>query len=266
MPIASQYKFSILDESRFKEIDYEVMGAAYRIHNDLGCLFHEKIYKQELAGILRATMTCDLEVAVNVSYQEFFKPFYIDAVVQQGLICEFKVASQITAEHEAQLLQYMLLTGVSRGKVINFGGQSVEGKLISTQLTQDLRRKLVFNFDQWSPACHASNKFCRTVTELLQDLGGFLSVVLYYEAITCLLGGHENVVKTVALRGRHTPIAQQRCHLLDFSTAFKITAITSKDRCSSYRRQLKKFLVSTNLTAIEWVNLDHHNVSFETIK
>ncbi len=50
--IASEIKR--IDEQEFYEIDYQVTGLAYAIHNVIGRLWDEKIYQNELANRCRA--------------------------------------------------------------------------------------------------------------------------------------------------------------------------------------------------------------------
>lgn len=266
MPINTRYKLTALDEPQFQELDYAVMGVAYGIQNDFGRLFSENTYKQEMADRLVGILKCDLEERITVSHKEFVKTLFMDCVVEQGLICEIKVAIAITAEHEAQLLQYMMLTGASRGKIINFGESSVEGKLISTELTHALRRKLAFDFDRWICLDSESETFRQSLVLLIQEIGGFLTLSLYYEGITCLLGGQEKIIRPVQVLGNNRVIASQNCHLLNPTTAFKLTSLTSKAGINAFRTQLKKFLTRTDLDAIQWVNLNHHDVKFETVK
>ena len=263
MPIETRYLLTRLTEEQFKTIDFSVMGAAFETHNTFGRLFSENAYKQEMAE--RVALNCDLEEAITVSHKGFSKTFLMDLVVDQGLVCELKVSRAITAGHEAQLLQYMLLCEATRGKVINFGAASVEANLVSTTLTRDLRRKLSFCFQAWRDSSIEAQTMKETFIEFIQDIGGFLSLPLYYEDLTCLLGGHEKVVQSIKIHGTSKTIASQKCHLLTPTAAFKITAWTSQSAIDSYRKQLIKFLNHTDLHEICWINLSHQNIAFETV-
>ena len=264
MPIEIQSPFKRMAEKQFKTFDHSVMGAAFDIHNTFGRLFSEKAYQEELAD--RVSLACDIEEAVTVRHKDFLKTYFMDAVVERGIIYELKACLAITAEHEAQLLQYMLLCDLTRGKVINFGDLSVESNLVSTNLTHELRRKLNFCFDVGRDSSTEAQTFKDAFIEFVQDIGGFLSLPLYYEGITCLLGGQEKVVGPISVRGASKTIASQKCHLLTQSSAFKITAWTTKSAIDAYRKQLVKFLSHTELNQIAWVNLNHHNIAFETVE
>lgn len=252
-----------MDESHFKECDYQVMGAAFDIHNALGNLFSERTYQQELAA--RLAIPCDLEQPVTVRHKAFSKTYFMDAVVAGGIIYELKSCQVITAAHKSQLLQYMLLFEATRGKVINFGGQSVKSKLVSSTLNHELRRQLTFHSGDWRDSSREARFFRQAFTDFLLDVGGFLTLPLYYEGITCLLGGHEQIVKSINVHGSSKVTGSQKCHLLTPATAFKITAWTSQSAIDFYRKQLMRFLGHTDLDQIQWVNLHHQDIVFETV-
>lgn len=71
--IASEIKR--IDEQEFYEIDYQVTGLAYAIHNEIGRLWDEKIYQNELANRCRAVGLGNVkrEVPVIVLYKDFCK-------------------------------------------------------------------------------------------------------------------------------------------------------------------------------------------------
>lgn len=263
MGIETQVDFKFLTEEQFRQIDYAVMGIAYEIQNEFGRLFDEKVYQREFVDRLSEKLHCEFESPITVSYESFPKSFRMDVVVDRGLICETKVVKAITSEHEAQLLQYMLLCESSRGKVINFGAGSVQGKLISTELNHSCRKRLTFDFEGWREEDVESKTLRSKFVGLIEELGGFLSLSLYYEAITCLLGGSEKTIGLVDVYSQMRRVGHQKCHLLSRETAFKITALTSGT--DGYKKQLQKFLSRTDLETIQWINLKHHNVEFNSI-
>jgi hypothetical protein len=59
------------------------------------------------------------------------------------------------------------------------------------------------------------------------------------------------------------PVTTQRVHLLDPTTAFKLTALGSG--LDTLEQHLHRFLRHTQLDAIHWVNLHHHDVTFTTL-
>ena len=49
MPITMSTRVRRLSQSEFGELAYEVMGCVFAIHDELGRLFDETLYKRELA-------------------------------------------------------------------------------------------------------------------------------------------------------------------------------------------------------------------------
>ena len=117
----------------------------------------------------------------------------------------------------------------------------------------------------WRDSSYEAQTFKQLLIEFLLDVGGFLSLPLYYEGITCLLGGPERIIGAINVVGKSESSASQKCHLLTPTSAFKITAWTKPLAINGYRTQLIKFLNHTELNEIAWVNLNHNNVVFETI-
>jgi hypothetical protein len=58
-------------------------------------------------------------------------------------------------------------------------------------------------------------------------------------------------------------LGKERRHLLDPTTAFKLTALGSG--LDTLEQHLHRFLRHTQLDAIHWVNLHHHDVTFITL-
>jgi len=56
------------------------------------------------------------------------KSFVCDLVVYDNVIVELKAIEQITAIEEAQLLNYLKVTGLRVGLVLNFGNKSLQVK------------------------------------------------------------------------------------------------------------------------------------------
>jgi hypothetical protein len=55
MPINCPIAFPRLSEAEMRAIDYPVMGYAFEIHRELGCLCDESVYHNHLSEVLAAT-------------------------------------------------------------------------------------------------------------------------------------------------------------------------------------------------------------------
>lgn len=51
--------------------------------------------------------------------------YFADLLVEGRVICEIKATSSIGKEHEAQLVSYLVASGIDTGLLIGFGGSVV---------------------------------------------------------------------------------------------------------------------------------------------
>jgi GxxExxY protein len=84
------------------------MGKLFKIHEDLGRLFDEQIYRREL---LQCLPEAHVEVLVEVNFDSFSKRYYLD-ILFQGAIFELKAVEAFAPRHRAQLLN----GSISRGR------------------------------------------------------------------------------------------------------------------------------------------------------
>jgi GxxExxY protein len=139
MPIVVRTDVREMSEEVFKEAAYAVTGAAFDIHNRFGNQFGERVYKCELAkeclqlGFQRA----EVEVPVDVTFESFHKPFFLDLLVNSGALFELKAEAALSPAHQAQTLNYLFLTGLhffgGIEQVVRAIPVVVDGQLLTTQ-------------------------------------------------------------------------------------------------------------------------------------
>ncbi|MEX1028224.1 MAG: GxxExxY protein, partial [Candidatus Paceibacterota bacterium] len=93
MPIHVDSTLTTMSEDLFREIAYEVTGVVFRIHNRYGSLFAEKVYKYEIADECRklGLDRVEVEVKIEVTLDDFQKPYFIDVLIGGGALFELKV-------------------------------------------------------------------------------------------------------------------------------------------------------------------------------
>jgi len=195
MPIETEIQFRRLSEEQFKALDYSVMGASFEIQNQYGRLFGEGIYRDRVCELLEGSLKCAKESSILLAHKGFRKQLRMDLVVDDGLICELKVVDCFSPAHESQLLEYMVLCGATRGKLINFGSASVEGKLISSSFTHDERHVIEVVDNAFMPIDSKCSSFRSQMIDLVFDWGAFLKTSTWIEAMTFLLGGDSVVIR-----------------------------------------------------------------------
>lgn len=115
-----------------EELTEAVIGAAYRVSNELGVGFLEKVYENALTIELRhAGLSVVQQQAVQVRYRgELVGDYVLDLLVNGVLVIELKHAKAFTDAHLAQTLNYLKATGFPLALLLNFGTPRVQVKRV----------------------------------------------------------------------------------------------------------------------------------------
>jgi hypothetical protein len=89
-------------------------------------------------------------------------------------------------------------------------------------------------------------------------------VDLYQEALVHFLGGARNIECRVRLSRANIDLGTQRMLRHAPDVAFCLTAVTEDQQF--VESHLRRLLALTNLNAIQWVNLNHAQIEFTTLK
>jgi GxxExxY protein len=107
----------------FKEITEKVIGACIDIHRSLGPGLLESAYEECLCHELSlARLGFERQRPLPVKYKNVKLDcgYRLDLVVENRTIVELKTVEQLLPIHEAQLLTYLKLSGLSLGLLVNF--------------------------------------------------------------------------------------------------------------------------------------------------
>ena len=108
---------------------YAIIGAAIEVHKHLGCGFLESVYQEALAIELgRRKIPFRREVRLPVSYkgQVLVSSFCADFICFDSLVVELKALAHLSGTEEAQLINYLKVTDLKVGLLLNFGTRSLE--------------------------------------------------------------------------------------------------------------------------------------------
>ena len=113
-----------------KEITEQIIGAAYEVHRSLGYGFLEKVYQRAMVVELQKRGLC---VAAEAPATVFFKDvcvgeYFADLLVDDKVVVELKIASDLNPADEAQLINELHATRREIGLLINFGRAGVKFK------------------------------------------------------------------------------------------------------------------------------------------
>jgi GxxExxY protein len=247
-------------QHEFKDLDFQVMRHAFDSHNGLGSLANEDVYQRDLANRLeRHGFRVNREVELLLTHGSFTKSLFLDLVVNEFAVYELKVAKAISEAHVGQLLSYLYLLNLERGKVINFGSRKVESRFVNSALSHDERRS--FSVDE---ASYCGPEFLRrSMVELVGDWGTSLSVSLYREAMVHLLGGSESVEAMIDMKLDGMDTGKQRFCLASPDETFQITSLYKTD--VDFESHLKRLLAASPLSRLHWINVERHRLQFVTV-
>ena len=108
---------------QFDGLSRQVIGCAIEVHKTLGAGLLESTYEKCLAyelGLAGLFYTAQELLPVNYKGVVLDCGYRLDLVVENKLIVELKSVEKLQKIHEAQILTYMKLTGLSTGLLINF--------------------------------------------------------------------------------------------------------------------------------------------------
>jgi GxxExxY protein len=107
---------------------YPIVGAIYAVHSELGPGLNEYVYQEGLAMQLE-------EDKIEFAREKEFTPTYhnrlmtakyrLDFVCMGSIVVECKSVEQLTINHRAQLYNYLRLTKMPMGILVNFSQKSV---------------------------------------------------------------------------------------------------------------------------------------------
>jgi GxxExxY protein len=112
---------------------YAIIGAAMEVHREFGCGFLEAPYHRAmlielgLRGIAART-----QVPFRLTYKEQdLKLLYrADLVCFESVLVEIKAVAGLGGIEQAQAINYLRVSGLTRALVLNFGGPSLEYRRI----------------------------------------------------------------------------------------------------------------------------------------
>jgi GxxExxY protein len=114
---------TVYDMDVINKISYEVVGAALKVHSQLGpgllesvyevCLIHELVKKGYVVESQRPLPVVYDSIRLNAGFR-------IDLLINGIFVVEIKSVDALHPIHTAQLLTYLRISGLKLGLLINF--------------------------------------------------------------------------------------------------------------------------------------------------
>ncbi|MES2778367.1 MAG: GxxExxY protein [Bacteroidota bacterium] len=115
-------------EYPYADESYAVIGASMEVHKQLGRGFLEAVYKDALQHELKQRkIRFEREKKFEIVYKGVLLPHYYiaDFVIDNKIILEIKAQDGATESHYRQVINYLAVTNLKLGLLINFGEDSL---------------------------------------------------------------------------------------------------------------------------------------------
>jgi GxxExxY protein len=119
-----------MDFKQYKDIVYQIIGAAMNVHDELSWGLLEPIYNEALhLELLDNNIANEREKHLPCYYKHHqLEKFYQMDLVVGDVVVELKSVEELNSAHRAQLFNYLRLTRKPIGLLINFGQPSLQGE------------------------------------------------------------------------------------------------------------------------------------------
>jgi GxxExxY protein len=121
------------------EVTGNILSCCFEVMKELGPGFQERIYKNALLITLKQR---GLQVEVEKPFEVLYRGILIgrysaDLVVEQTVIVELKCCENLVREHQAQLFNYLNVSQLPVGLLVNFHLRKLEYKRLHRQENYD---------------------------------------------------------------------------------------------------------------------------------
>jgi GxxExxY protein len=113
------------------DLTFEIRGAAFTVHKELGPGLLESVYESALAyELMEKGLFVRTQVPLPVKYKKIDMQlgFRIDLLVEESIIVEIKSVESVHDVHKKQLLTYLRLSEKKVGLLINFNSNFLKDK------------------------------------------------------------------------------------------------------------------------------------------
>ena len=116
----------------YQDLSYQIMGAIFEVHKELGPGFLESVCEKALLLELTSRgMKVDVEKIFDLIYKgKKVGTHRLDLIVEDKIVVELKTVERFAPHHTAQLLSYLKASGHRLGILVNFSRTKVESRRV----------------------------------------------------------------------------------------------------------------------------------------
>ena len=116
------------EEYLHQELTKDILASAFRVHSGLGCGLLEKVYGKAMSWDLKLN---NRQVVEEKEFKVVYREkevgnYYGDIVVDDKVVVEIKAVERLDNVHRAQLLNYLRISGLRVGLLLNFANPKLE--------------------------------------------------------------------------------------------------------------------------------------------
>ena len=112
----------------YKTETYNIRGAIFAVHHELGNGFLERVYQDALElEFQERGIPYEREKNIQIMYKGKYlgEPYRADFVCYDKIIIELKAVEKLQGIHRSQVVNYLKATGMKLGLLVNFGEEFV---------------------------------------------------------------------------------------------------------------------------------------------
>ena len=117
----------------YAEESFKINGAIYEVHKALGPGLLEKVYQEALEKELKFQgIPFEREKSFTITYkgEELEQKYIADFVIYDKIVVELKAVEELLPVHKAQVINYLAITGLKLGLLVNFNIRQVKPERI----------------------------------------------------------------------------------------------------------------------------------------
>ena len=115
----------------YEQKSYKIIGSCIEVHKELGNGFLEGVYQEALEiefKNLGIPYEREKELLIYYKNRKLQKRYKSDFICYNQILIELKALNYLTSEHESQIINYLKVTNLKVGLLINLGEKSLKYK------------------------------------------------------------------------------------------------------------------------------------------
>jgi GxxExxY protein len=127
------------DSSKRDPQTFAIIGAAMKVHSELGHGFLEAVYQEAMAiELSRQGIPFQREAHMPIHYVgvKLTTHYQADFLCFDSVIVELKALARLSSNEDAQVINYLKATNLQKGLLLNFGARSLEHKRLVFNLRE----------------------------------------------------------------------------------------------------------------------------------